>query len=900
MNTNGYRINFSYFGGEGDDRINKIFVSGAVLFIAGNTDSPNGIATNEAPYNVLKGGIDAFIGSINNFTQRDWCTYMGGRGDDKALTVSFGKEPLFIAGSTTSSDFMITPLTAHQKIYSGSGDGFITKFVHPQSNFKLKITFNLTELCGGNEYEVPYQTDGFDVPKYIAIELSDKYGSFNSPEIIGKKQVTNKIGSIPVRIPPNIEPGAGYRIRAVSVDPVVISPDNGQDIRIYPKTVVSKIQGNLTVCQEQNETYSVQAGNSFYYEWATSGGTISAGQGTNLVSVLWDKAGEGIVKLKVTNQESGCSAEAEPIIVKVNEKPSVTLELQKTICKNAAPLHFNGAGTPIGGKYMVNGLVVTQFDPANYSIGKHIIKYVYINNNTGCSGEDIKEIEVVPAPDKPEITGYSDRLESDAPEGNRWYLNGNLIAGEKGRILYPKSGGNYQVRVVSEYGCESELSEIYNFEASGPMLDTKKEIEFDPVYCEESKTSEIKLTNIGSANLVFDSYTIEGINKEDFSLVGFEKNELAPNETLYAIVTFAPKTYGAKEAYLVLKSNVKNSLTKIKLVGKKVKVGLQFSQTNVVFPELEPNTPAEKVIFLINNGEVALKYSLKTDGLSRFQVNVGGQGEINAGQSLPITVKFLGGSAGQEITEYFEVTEAKCNKTIKLMLTASIKASYLRKVDIKIGSAVAKSGEYIEIPVVIDEPKLLAEKEIRGIFGTLKFNTSLLEPVDDKYHGTKEGNIRSIPLDFDLNAEKDTQLVIRFRVSLGNDSMTTVRFDNIRSEPSYPEIDFTSNGGIVSLTDYCNAGGPRLVSFEEEIVLSIITNISNEDISLSFNLLENGRTKITIFNSSGTLSKVVADDIVQAGYFERDFTVADLGTGLYFIVLETPTASITKRFAIIK
>lgn len=901
----------SYFGGSGDDKINKISLSGARLFIAGNTTSTDGIATNNAPYNEYKNGIDAFIGVINNFNLRDWCTYIGGSGNDEALAVSFivdNNEAMYLAGSTSSGDFRITPLTAHQKVYGEMGDGFLMKFVH--SPEKLTLKFDKTRLCSDGIYEVNYKAEGFTNLKdeFIFVELSDKYGNFDKPVIIGKKEAKPS-DIIEIKIPANAEIGTAYRIRLSMSEPKkIISMDNGSNITIIPRPVPPVIQGDKTACRGTEKIYSVPLNNELEYEWDVKAGLIKDGQNTHQVRVLWQNTGTGSIGLKVISKASDCQGVAERIPVQVDEAPEVSLESFNPICKNAEPIELKG-GKPAGGIYMAGGKIITVFDPKLYPVGNHTIKYVYPKNSAECQGWDEKTIEVLPPPDKPVITGFADRLVSSAEDGNLWYFKGAPLQDEKGKIIYPKSNGVYQVKVISINGCESELSEPFPFEGQGPEIEINPEaVKFETVYCnDEFRMREIKITNSGNSVLVLSSYTISGTGKEDFEFSGFEKKELKAKESINAKIYFKPKTIGQKTAELIITSTGKNSPPIIPLNGAKENISFEFSQNSLEFTDLEPDTPYEKSVLLTNNSPLDLVFNSNYLKLKDFEVITNGSPEIPAGKGVLLRVKFKGGAAGKEFNESLEMTDSKCGNTIKLSLIAKVKGTAVRKFDIKIGSVNATSGQYVEIPIQLNEPGALMQKGITSIKGTLNFNTTLLEPVEDTPKGDKDkdGKIRIIPIQFDIHEGTgtglQTQKTLKFRVSLGNDSMTTIRFDKIEAVPNLPDIEFTSTGGLVKLTDICNAGGPRLVYFDgEEIALTIMTNIANDNISLSFNLLENGHTKITIFNSSGYISKNVLNDNISKGFYEQDISVADLGTGLYFIVLETPTAYITKRIAIIK
>jgi hypothetical protein len=894
---NGELLNSSYFGGTGEDKINTIFVAGTRLFIAGKTTSPDGIATLDAPKYEYKGGVDAFIGVIDNFTLRDWCSYFGETGDDEALAVDFSNEAMYLAGHTSSSDFKVTP-NAYQQLYGGSKDGYVTKFVRQENTRILNLKLNREEFCTDSAYIVNYLAEGFVNPMNVfIIELSDKNGSFLKPIEIGRKEARIS-SSILVRIPENTEFGIRYRMRIRALETNFIGSDNGSDFTIYPKPKPT-IQGDNEICQGADAEYTAPQNNDWYYDWSISGGLIVDGQGTNKIKVLWQKAGAGHISLVVTS--SGCNGSVR-FPVQVNEKPEVSFALPETICKNAAPIKLDG-GVPVGGIYTIGGKVITEFDPSLYPVGIYNIRYTF-TNQTGCRNYIEKSIRVLEVPEKPVIKVYMDRLESSADNGNVWYLNGELLTNEKSKVIYPKADGIYKVKVLAVNGCESEFSEEIKFTViRGAGIEfSKGELEFPTIFCDESNSISLSIRNFGDSTLVLSSYKIEGTNSSDFKFDGFGKKEIQPKETIYTKVYFAPQAQGSKSATLFIYSNAKNApIAKIPLKGKMEKVSFELSQNILEFSDLDPNRAYEKTINIINNSSIYIKFNSNSSDLINFELVSVEPLETPPGETSKATIRFKGGDAGKAYTETLKISDNKCGRIAELKLYAKVKESIPQKFDIKIGSINAKSGDYIEIPIQLDDPKLLISKGISRISGNLNFNSTLLEPVENTPKGTQslDGKTRIIPIEFNINGETSTQLLLNFRVSLGNDTMTTIRFDEIRSNLN--NVDFTSTGGLIKLTDVCNANGPRLVYFgDAKIELKVMTDISNDHLSVSFNLLETGETRITIYNSSGDISKTVLNENIRKGFYEKEVSVADLGTGLYFIVLETPTAYIAKRIAIIK
>lgn len=86
------------------------------------------------------------------------------------------------------------------------------------------------------------------------------------------------------------------------------------------------ITGPDPVCESvngQTATYSTTAVAGHTYTWTVTGGTISAGQGTNSITVTWTTPGAGSVSVTETITASGCSANVVKTVT-VTPKPATS------------------------------------------------------------------------------------------------------------------------------------------------------------------------------------------------------------------------------------------------------------------------------------------------------------------------------------------------------------------------------------------------------------------------------------------------------------------------------------------------------------------------------------------------------------------------------------------------
>ena len=142
-------------GGSGDDEATRVAIdSSGNVYVAGSTTSTSFPTQN--PYQVANhGGNDVFVSEINaTDTALVFSTYLGGTGDDTVGGMAVDSTGIYVAGSTTSTDF--PTMNPVQAVNGGLDDAFLTKF-DPTGSSLIYSTY-----YGGssNEYCLTMAVDG--------------------------------------------------------------------------------------------------------------------------------------------------------------------------------------------------------------------------------------------------------------------------------------------------------------------------------------------------------------------------------------------------------------------------------------------------------------------------------------------------------------------------------------------------------------------------------------------------------------------------------------------------------------------------------------------------------------------------------------------------------------------
>ncbi len=155
-----------YFGGNSEDNITAIAVDSLNnLVVAGWTTSSN-LPTSGGEQKKYGGSVDAFVASfLPNGGGLNYCTYLGGSGDDRAfgIAVDSGRN-VYITGWTSSVNFpVVSPIKTH---LGGTRDAFVAKLA-PSGNSMVYSTY-----LGGSGVDVGYSI-GLNVSTGNAVVAGD-------------------------------------------------------------------------------------------------------------------------------------------------------------------------------------------------------------------------------------------------------------------------------------------------------------------------------------------------------------------------------------------------------------------------------------------------------------------------------------------------------------------------------------------------------------------------------------------------------------------------------------------------------------------------------------------------------------------------------------------------------
>lgn len=420
---------------------------------------------------------------------------------------------------------------------------------------------------------------------------------------------------------------------------------------------------------------------------------------------------------------------------------------------------------------------------------------------------------------------------------------------------------------------------------------------FDNLICDSYSTNSVEIRNSGGLPLEISELNFTGANPNDFAINETLPLTVHPDSIINLNLSFIPQSTGDKSAILNIKSNaVPDSLYQIQLIGRKDSVALAPEYEEIDLGIIFFNETIDTNINIRNTGTLSNKgyFTNQQD----FQLS-SNEITLASNENGFINIHYPGSSVPVQIEEDIILTDTICNNEtiIKIYLTvspnpvASLKAPTLE----------AYPGDEIDVPIILNSQENMQIAGIETISADLTFNPTLLYPVgyDIERIDDKTAKIRIENIQADAQAGEVLK-TINFTVGLGNAEECDLILSDAATMGGEAEISLIN--GKFDLLGVCYEGGARLINPSSESgITSISPNPTDGEIEIGLNLIEKGYTKLTIYNTMGEkLSSILSENIQITGEQTINLDISEYSSGIYFIVLKTPTHHFTEEVMIMK
>ena len=415
---------------------------------------------------------------------------------------------------------------------------------------------------------------------------------------------------------------------------------------------------------------------------------------------------------------------------------------------------------------------------------------------------------------------------------------------------------------------------------------------FEKLLCRDQDLSYIEFENLTFENSKIDSIKIIGKNAEEFEIEDYDDIDIPAYQKTRLKIEFKPKNDGKKSAEMIiysyeLEGNYLGRYT-VNLFSEKYSFDLSFEKENIDFGEVEIDSIAEKWIYARNTGTTLIEFPKPPIIVGNFEIY-----EITPRLLQPwqqtnidaiIKIRFRASNEGNFLEE-FKFKDI-CNKEYSFKVHARVKkyTPPLEPVSFIVENYSANSGEDLSISFKILNHYVLKSQNLTRLISNIKFNNTLLHPIENTPIGEIDGDLRKIKLELDIT--NDSIFTYKFKAALGNDSITKIEIYETYS-PGFIN-DIRAESGEFKLNDLCYANGARLINVNEIIDLKI--TLDNLNLAkIEYNLIENASVIIQIYDYYGNLIETLVDNYHHKGYYSSNLNLKKIGSGIYYIILRTPT-----------
>lgn len=218
--------------------------------------------------------------------------------------------------------------------------------------------------------------------------------------------------------------------------------------------------------------------------------------------------------------------------------------------------------------------------------------------------------------------------------------------------------------------------------------------------------------------------------------------------------------------------------------------------------------------------------------------------------------------------------------------TSNILSVLQGKSVVAVGRGQANPGEIVEISLILRTGNNSIIAGLSSYSAKIRYNKSLLEPVDTGIICTQDGDSCEIVVTGKYMGDSVLRL-LHFEALLGDDDSTALTLQFVWTDS--PQAQVTKIPGEFVLTGISTAGGKRLYKETGSTMIGFYPNPASDEIVLEFELAERGMTEIYLADVLGRRALTVTNEEWKSGHYLYPLDISILHSGTYWIILRTAT-----------
>lgn len=292
---------------------------------------------------------------------------------------------------------------------------------------------------------------------------------------------------------------------------------------------------------------------------------------------------------------------------------------------------------------------------------------------------------------------------------------------------------------------------------------------------------------------------------------------------------------------------------------------------------------------------IALSFVLLTSALQAQRLERSLVG--TAGGSSDVGTARISWSVGEPATGHIGVAD-------EASITQGFQQPYYSAALIRTENFSGMPGDTGVMNILLDQFQGIYGAGISTIDLQLRFNATLLEPIVDEsavqvLADEISGGDRTLALRLPVppvGLGPEVLATMRFAIGLGNDSITAMQL--IDPRPLDAPLRFRTASGEFKLLGICYEGGPRLVDPVRRPAMKLRPNPASATATLEFDVYESGGITATVLDMFGRPVRTIADENLAPGHYSLAFDAGLIPSGSYVVVLQTPSARISRPLII--
>ncbi len=212
---------------------------------------------------------------------------------------------------------------------------------------------------------------------------------------------------------------------------------------------------------------------------------------------------------------------------------------------------------------------------------------------------------------------------------------------------------------------------------------------------------------------------------------------------------------------------------------------------------------------------------------------------------------------------------------------------------VSVPSMRAKTNDTVEIPLRLDYAVNVDTTMPLTWTAVLRFNKTMLMPVDTTERGVLDGDDRVITLRGHYIGGPGVLAGLRFLTMLGNAEETNLTLESFAW--SDPSINVEVINGHYYADGICKEGGTRLFNATGALALEQNRpNPANTITEIEYETNEDGHVQLVIADMKGNIVARLVDGETSFGRYLVRYDVSDLSSGTYVIRLNTPGGMLSR------